>query len=326
MKTVAVFKRSRRVLRQNGVRAWCPLLDVFAWLSPVPCPCGSFGVMSNAAGIYSRDLYNRLVAAFRESGGIARRAARIAGVHEQTARKAFVIGWPRYEWARPIQEVLAEERTKGLSIVAERARRDAARAIAEAAEAKGVAVEAVAQEQSILTAARKNVLAVLGLSARLVPAMDSLVDVVRSATLRPDGTKRPPTEIKIGPEAALNILSRHASILARAMAIGEQVVTLGRAERGQASNIIGIAVADMTADQASDLIEEQEAAISLIRSAAKHGEIHNVPRLLGGTPKARATKPEIVEHREALEAFGAGAPAETDPDVEPAAVPRVVSS
>lgn len=276
--------------------------------------------MSAAAGIYSRDLYNRLVSAFREAGGVARHAARLAGVHEKTARKAFLLGWPRYEWARPIQEVLAEERSKGLAVVAERARREAARAESESRDSRAAGVEAAAQEAQILTAARKNVLAVFGLSARLVPAMDALVDVVRAATLDADGRKLPPTKIGITPSEAFGLLSRHASILNRAMAVGEQVVTLGRAERGQASAIVGVAVADLTAEAAADLIEEQETAIGLIRDAARRGEVHDRPRMLGGP--GGPSKAAILEHREALAPFNSNAPPEPDPGDEPAAVPR----
>jgi hypothetical protein len=271
--------------------------------------------MSAAAGIYSRDLYNRLVSAFREAGGVSRHAARLAGVHEKTARKAFLLGWPRYEWARPIQEVIAEEREKSLSIVSERARRDAARAAGEAADARSQALEAGAQEAQILTAARKNVLAVFGLAARLVPAMDALVDVVRAATLDADGRKLPAAQIKVSADAALGYLTRHASILARAMVVGEQVVALGRAERGQASNIVGIAVADLTPAAAADLIEEQEVAIGLIREAAQRGKA--IPRLPGGpiTVESRAVRDA---DRAALAPFNSNALAE----VEPAAVPR----
>lgn len=278
--------------------------------------------MSAAAGIYSRDLYNRLVAAFREAGGVARHAARLAGVHEKTARKAFLVGWPRYEWARPIQQVIADERDKSLALVSERARRDAARAESESAAARGAAVEAAAQEGAILTAARRNVLAVLGLSAKLVPAMDALVGVIRAATLDAEGKPRPAAEIGLSPEQAFGLLSRHASMLARATVVGEQVITLGRAERGQASAIVGVAVADLTPEAAADLIEEQEAAIGLIRSAAKRGEIGDRPRLgVGSARPSFATHAEIVEHQEALAPFNSNAAAEPEGDDAPA-VPR----
>jgi hypothetical protein len=221
-----------------------------------------------SAGFYSRDTYNRLVSALRETGGVIAPAARIANTTERTVKKAFLTGWPRYDWARPIQVVLAEERERALGIVAERARREAERAAQDARDARELGIEAAAQEAQILTAARKNVLAVFGLSARLVPAMDALVDVIRHATLDESGRKRAPSEIRISPTNALGLLSRHASILARAMAVGEQVVALGRAERGQASAIVGVAIADITAEAAAELIEEQETAISLIRNAA----------------------------------------------------------
>jgi hypothetical protein len=221
--------------------------------------------------------------------------------------------------------VLAEEREKSLSVVAERARREAARAEAEGRAAREHSVEAVAQEAAVLTAARKNVLAVFGLSARLVPAMDALVGVVRHATLGPDGKPRPAHEIDLTPEQALGLLKSHAGILSRAMAVGQQVIELGRAERGQASAIVGVAVADLTPEQAAELIEEQEAAVELIRGAGRRGAIRDRPRMLGGP--GGPSKVEILEHREALEAFGAGAPAEPLEDVEgdAAAVPRFVS-
>ena len=57
----------------------------------------------------SRETYEKLVKAFREQPGNVSHAIRAAKVGPRTARRAWMRGWDAPSWARPIQDVFAQE-------------------------------------------------------------------------------------------------------------------------------------------------------------------------------------------------------------------------
>lgn len=57
-----------------------------------------------------KETYDKLLTSYREAPGAHVRAAKEAGVARLTARKAFERGWDMPAWARPIRQVLEEEK------------------------------------------------------------------------------------------------------------------------------------------------------------------------------------------------------------------------
>jgi hypothetical protein len=223
----------------------------------------------------NRATYDKLLESFRGDGANITAAARLAGVDWKTADRAYKRGWQGKPWARPIREVLEEERQRALAVVAERIDREKQLAEAARAQATQVAVEAKVQEELILTRARKVVADVLGDAIELRTAMGVLVKVVhakiRDAVLDANGQPKPAAAIDIDVELAMKIIDRHTRMSARVVSVAEGVIQLGRTERGEANLVVGHTVADMTAEEAAEEIEAQEQAIAIIRS---EGSVH----------------------------------------------------
>lgn len=218
---------------------------------------------------FSRKTYELVLEGFRDSPGNIAHAARHAGVDWQTAKRLWDVGWPKFTWARPMREVVEEERQKALAEVAARLQKEKELHEADREKTRAMAVEQKAAEEQLLIAARKNVAAAFGLSAKLVPAMDGAVGYIRQVFLNPDGTQKSAKDVEaagIDPKTAVSILRQHAGILARATGVMETLIQLGRTQRNEPNAIVGHVVADMSAEEAAEEIEAQEAAIAIIRS------------------------------------------------------------
>jgi hypothetical protein len=58
---------------------------------------------------HSRELWDLLLAAFRQRPGNFAEVGRLANCHWRTAKRAWTEGWTDAPWARPIKDILAEE-------------------------------------------------------------------------------------------------------------------------------------------------------------------------------------------------------------------------
>ncbi len=67
----------------------------------------------------SVEFYEAMLQAFRETPGNLTAAAKAVGCDRSTSTRGWKLGWPKYDWARPICEVLAEEQGMARSKMAE---------------------------------------------------------------------------------------------------------------------------------------------------------------------------------------------------------------
>lgn len=186
----------------------------------------------------TRDIYETLLAAFREAPGAFAASARRAGVDPRTAKRLWK-GPPLldYPWARPIRLVLEEERLEALARARDEERRAIEASIAEREKGRAAAIEVRAQEEQVSKLARGNVIAALGMAAELVPAMRALSRVIQDAA-KPGPNGEPPA---IRPGDAMHLLSRHSTMLTKAVNAAQQVLDLGRLDRGEPTAIVGVA-------------------------------------------------------------------------------------
>ncbi len=143
--------------------------------------------------------WKKMLTAFREYPGSITHASKTAGVSIPTARRAWVMGWPRNRqkpWAKePIAKVLEEER------FAARARREEMeqKAIADEAErallAKMDAIQARADEASMAKVSRRNATNMGIMASKLVVLTDNLVNRLKVAVEDPN-TVFTPKEIR----------------------------------------------------------------------------------------------------------------------------------
>lgn len=113
----------------------------------------------------TKDQYDELTRAFRERPARYQHAARRAGVHFRTAKRAYHEGWERPEWARPIEEVLLDEKRAARAASAD------AVAAAATAEAEGRARAVQEREAARLDAAREASREAEGVRAALSNAL-----------------------------------------------------------------------------------------------------------------------------------------------------------
>lgn len=199
----------------------------------------------------SRETYEKLVEAFRQTPGSYSLAARAASCDPRTAKRCWLgPAYPKWPWALPIKALLEEEAAE-----AARQKRDADRAAAQArAEAQAAALErerrerqdALDEEKKLLRVARGDVLSALAIAAELVPAMRSVAKAV-AAACQPDAAGNPP---QIPPATAMGLLVRHGQMIQKAVGAAEVLVQLARTERGEANLNVAVAGVTLTEEEA----------------------------------------------------------------------------
>lgn len=226
----------------------------------------------------NRDLYDRMVAAYRECPGNFSRAARAVGVDRRMTTRAWHNGWPRYSWARPIKDVLAEELDTARSRAAALEERAAREAQLERNQAQAAAIEAKTEEEQMIRAARKDVLSTLIIAAELVPAMRTLGKLVVAsiASVAKAAEKQGGVLPKKELHEAMQLIDRHARLVSKAVHAADAIVKLSRLDRGEPGYMVGVrgnldeqaamlSEADALAEleHAADLLEEMRSQKAL---------------------------------------------------------------
>ncbi len=219
--------------------------------------------------IITRDFYDKLVIIFRESPGNLAHAARRAPCDRSTAKRAWELGWPQWSFP-PIRETLADDRTHAAALAKAAALRQAEEADATRERARAESVEALAQERQMLKAARGDVLAALVIAAELIPAMRLVAKAV-GEHCKPKADGSPP-DIPLG--AAMSVLTRHATLIQKAIGATEAIVQLSRLDRGASTVNLGGVTEDITLEQA---VEELEALEEVLGAARSRGLLPAAP-------------------------------------------------
>lgn len=229
--------------------------------------------------LHTRDFYEKLLNAYREEPGNATHAGRKCGCDRRAALFAWEKGWKHHPWARPIKDVLMEEREEARALA--RRKQEEMQLAAEATRdlARKEAVDARKQELDILRVARSDVLAALAIAAECVPAMRILAKVI-AEFCRPGPQGQLPT---IGPKDAMQLMTRHASLVQKAVGAAEAVIQLSRLERGESTVNVGLAQEQEPLTQEA-LFEELEAVEEILQAARQRRLV-----LPGGVNAANST-------------------------------------
>ena len=212
----------------------------------------------------TQDLYDKLLAAYRERPAAHLYAARVALCTRPTAKRCWEHGHPNLGF-KAISHLLQVERDEA----AARAR-DLARAQVDEAEtvrekARAEAIEAQAQERQMLKAARGDVLAALVIAAELVPTMRTIAKAVAQAC-QPKADGSPPD---IPAPTAMGLLTRHATLIQKAVGAAEAVIQLSRLDRGASTVNVATALEDLTLDQALEELEALDETLVGARAARR---------------------------------------------------------
>lgn len=208
----------------------------------------------------TQNLYDKLTDAYREHPAEHLLASRRSLCQRATAKKAWFLGWPQKGF-RPIQTIIQEERQAAAASARDAAKRQADEATSVREKARLENIEVLAQERQMLKAARSDVLASLVIAAEVVPAMRQVARAIaKSCEPGPDGS--PPA---IPPGTAMQLLTRHAQLIQRAVGAAEAVITLSRLDRGAATAHIQLTAEDLSLEQAVEELESLEETLAAVR-------------------------------------------------------------
>lgn len=231
-------------------------------------------------------IYDDLLLYFRTTPGDVAGAARAAGCHISTARRAWTQGWPRYDWSRPIKAVIEEddaavradrvrraaltedERTRVLADAADEGKRIIARAEQSAAarltaveseakrkydefvqRAKLDVAETRADEALLARSVRKTAISVAGLVGVLYQDIKAVADKVRKAL----------ADEKMDAKTALHIARQLAALGGDMAALTRQAYEIERVRVGDPAFVVGIDVKQE--DVAIDDVDRKAAAV-----------------------------------------------------------------
>jgi len=190
-----------------------------------------------ARRIITRELYDMLLTAYRESPGNASNAARYAGVGRRFARRAWDTGWEKHPWARPIMDVITDEQSES------RAMRGAER-LAEYRDAAKMrdmartdAIEQRAAESRTLKMARGASMALLNATLNALRAAQPLSE--RMAEMNTDD---------VDPKTVIQLVERVARLTGTATQTAHAVMRMERLHMGEPETIVGVDLGSLSDD------------------------------------------------------------------------------
>lgn len=170
-----------------------------------------------------------------------------------TAKRAWEVGWPEDTPPKPAVRVMFEQealeaQTKATAVKAE------AEAFAASLrqEARSDALDVHDQEGRVVKAARVNATNLLSVAARLPPALAKVAERVAIQL----------AQAELPPDKALETLARAATVIERAVKVGQSVLEMERLYRGDPTKIVGVVpMEEMSVEEARRLaLEAYEAA------------------------------------------------------------------
>jgi len=247
----------------------------------------------------TEEVYNKLIAAFRDGPGIINRAARLADVDWRTAKKAWETGWPRKNF-HPIKKVIAEDRVKARAAL--EAAQAAKRAMIEKEreEARKQAIEALKQEGQMVGFARAQSLQNLAVAIELgrmvramIPSLKEFADVevqkiqawtnYEKQLLQGADPALTPVPSMARPslslERAVGLAQKVSSIAQEIVATAYQAMQMERLRLGQPTEIMGFA--GLGPDE-SISFEEAEARLAAANQALEQAKKTVHLRLIEG--------------------------------------------
>lgn len=188
-----------------------------------------------------------------------------------------------YAWAKPIAQVLENEKLDAMARARDLARQEAQAKETAANKAREEAVESQAQERDMLRAGRQDVLAALLLAASLVPAMQQAARAITEGLKPGPATAEFP---KGAPPAitardAMSLMVRHTQLVAKSIGAAEAIIQLSRLDRGLSTINVGAApTVDLSLEQALEELEALEGVVEGARAKT---------RSLPAAPEAKPT-------------------------------------
>lgn len=214
-----------------------------------------------ASRVMSRELYEQLLAAFRDNPANLTKASKVTGVGHRFAKRSWEVGWPRIPYARPIQAVLAEEKIKARAEqrkMEEQLRREQTAEQRKAAEDARIATT---QEGQLISAGRATVLGLTFSINSMLPSVRQLTqDIAADVTAG---------KFKGNPEKAVRCLREVASSMRMLTESTVKLVEVERLVKGEPTSIVGHAStpSEMSLEEAEKTVQRAQSLFALARES-----------------------------------------------------------
>ncbi len=183
--------------------------------------------------VITQEVYDRLLAAYREVPGNVTRASRMSGCGLMMARRAWEAGWPRLPWAVPIQAVLLHEQEEARAAVAREADRERERQEAIRETARADAIKARTEEGQAVRMARGNAIGILAVTNKVAVGVLKFADVVKAKL-------ETMTSTDMDPKEAVQLIERAARAARQAGELAHRAVVMERLYLGKPTEILGV--------------------------------------------------------------------------------------
>lgn len=268
------------ICAQPGVVS-CDDIDTLAILPKINSMTDKNKKSSGGRSI-TKELYDKMVDAFREHGEDFSKVSKTAGVNWRTARKAWETGWshmPSRPWATAIRDTITREQVEARAAL-EREKKDlvADHRIARQKKLRDAIensyddlIDARAKQGRIVRASRDNSMAALAISQRLLKGALPLADQVTQQLSAIKG------EYTLSDK--LRLLRQVGRFAADAVEIAQKTDEMERKALGEPDSIVHVAHSAMTYDDAKSTLSEISDLISRYSDGEDADEIIDITPL-----------------------------------------------
>lgn len=191
----------------------------------------------------TRELYDALVAGFREAPGNYAFAARKAGCESRMAKRGWHIGWTdQLVWAVAISQVLQQEKEEARVRMMQEQEKLNAQAAAERQKARNEAIEGYAQEGQAIRVLRGASLQLSVAMVKLAPAVDACATELKRVLLDIAQKSQAGTGTQMDPSEMTKTLAIVGRTMKYAAEVSQQVMEMERLHLGEPQKVIGVDV------------------------------------------------------------------------------------
>ena len=206
-----------------------------------------------------REMYDKLIVAFREYGANYSKVSRVVGCGPRTVKKAWLDGWPKRRF-KAIQDVIGDDQLAARSSIEQSQRLAMSERDKMLEEARENAIKSRKQEGQMTQMSRGGAINVLATALRLLKVSGPLVKELEEEIYSELG--KPKEERTLGIDKMMGVIERIGRYTQQGSSLAEVAMRLERIYLGAPETILGVQVEDMTPEKAMIELREAEAALA----------------------------------------------------------------
>lgn len=234
-----------------------------------------------ARRVITHEMYDAMLQAFREQPGNASYAARAASCERRMAARAWEKGWPAQPWARPIRDVLTQERIQAKARQFKEQEQAAKREQELREKAKQEAIDALAAEGQMLKLGRSSVTSALAAAGILWPAIRRVAEELRVGIEA--GTA------KLTDSQKMAFIKSYTWVVNIGASAASTLIEAERRHQGEPTEVVQHTLSTEDPQSLKEAMEELERVQEILRLAKENGldlGLNDPPGALSGTPES----------------------------------------